>query len=74
MTDKCQKCQSPQPHLHPAMNHGGEVELCTDDYHLTQTPSNTPELIAMVVEKRQKTNGGIWCDVKKGHCACGAYH
>lgn len=29
----CPTCDSPQPHLHPAMQHGGEVQPCTDPWH-----------------------------------------
>lgn len=45
-TMKCPTCQSPQPHLHPAMQFEGEVQPCRDAYHRTVTPQNTPEKIA----------------------------
>lgn len=44
--DKCPKCLSPAPHLHPAMQCGGEVQPCSDVFHLKETPENTSERIA----------------------------
>jgi len=44
--DHCPMCASPQPHLHPAVQHGGEVQLCGDDYHRRVTSQNTPTMIA----------------------------
>lgn len=41
----CPRCDSPQPHLHPAIQFEGEVQPCAHPYHLTQTPQNTPEKI-----------------------------
>lgn len=70
-SERCPKCNSPEPHLHPSAQQGG---ICTDRFHLKETPSNKPELIQLVVKKRRDTNGGIYCDVKQGHCSCGAYH
>ena len=49
----CQTCGSNRPHKHPAMSFGGEVELCVDDYHLTQTNQNRPAYIKAVMEKRR---------------------
>ena len=46
MSDKCPTCDSPAPHLHPAMQYEGEVQPCRDVYHLTVTPENTREKIA----------------------------
>ena len=50
--DKCPRCDSPAPHLHPAMQFEGEVETCTHDFHLTPTPQNKLEYIQRVREKR----------------------
>lgn len=41
----CPRCDSPQPHLHPAVQFEGEVQPCAHDYHLTPTPQNTREKI-----------------------------
>lgn len=49
---RCPRCQSPHPHLHPAMQYEGEVEVCPDDFHLTPTNQNTAEYIAGVHAKR----------------------
>ena len=48
----CPACKSASPERHPAMQSGGEIELCTHDYHLQPTAQNRPEYIAAVLEKR----------------------
>lgn len=50
---RCPTCNSPAPHMHPAVQYEGEVELCIDDFHLTPTPQNPPEYIERVLAKRQ---------------------
>lgn len=30
---RCPSCRSPQPHLHPAVQHEGEVRICRDTFH-----------------------------------------
>lgn len=50
---KCPTCNSTAPHMHPAMQHEGEVELCVDDFHLMPTNQNTPNYIAAVLAKRE---------------------
>lgn len=30
---KCPTCDSPQPELHPAMQHEGEVQVCGNEWH-----------------------------------------
>lgn len=49
---RCPKCGSEAPHLHPAVQVGGEVEVCSDTFHLTVTPQNTMAFIMEVVRKR----------------------
>ena len=51
--DRCPRCDSPQPHLHPAVQAEGEVEVCAHDFHLTPTPQNAPEYIEGVRAKRR---------------------
>lgn len=34
---KCPSCESPAPHLHPAVQHEGEVQLCKDKWHASTT-------------------------------------
>lgn len=51
--EKCPRCKSPAPHLHPAVQFEGEVEVCSHEFHLTPTPQNLPGYIAKVEDKRR---------------------
>lgn len=51
---KCPTCGSNRPHLHPAVAFEGEVEVCTDDYHLIPTNQNTEKHMAAVMAKRER--------------------
>jgi len=42
----CPTCDSPAPHLHPAVQSEGEVSPCADPFHHVVTPENTAERIA----------------------------
>jgi hypothetical protein len=48
----CKTCGSKAPHLHPAVQVDGEVEVCGDSFHLTITPQNTLRFIFEVERKR----------------------
>lgn len=48
----CPTCGANAPHLHPAVQFEGEVEVCSDAFHLVPTPQNTSEFIAAVEAKR----------------------
>lgn len=50
--NRCPTCNSPQPHLHPAVQVEGEVEVCAHSFHLTLTPQNTLKHIMEVERKR----------------------
>jgi len=43
--DKCPACASTEPHLHPAVQEGGEVQPCIHPFHLIVTAQNTPERV-----------------------------
>ena len=49
---QCKTCGSKHPHQHPAVQHGGEVEICADQFHERPTPQNRPEYIEAVKRKR----------------------
>lgn len=49
-TKQCPKCSSPQRHLHPSLQHEGEVSLCDDPYHRLVTSENTKERTAGVLK------------------------
>lgn len=52
MKNRCPTCNSPAPHLHPAVQFEGEVHVCTDAFHLAPTNQNRPAYIAAVEAKR----------------------
>lgn len=39
-SSRCPTCNSPAPHLHPAVQFEGEVSVCIDEFHLRETPQN----------------------------------
>lgn len=53
---KCPRCGSPEPHLHPAVQFEGEVEICVDDFHLLPKYGVLPNpYIQQVLDKRAMT-------------------
>lgn len=51
---KCPTCGSTAPHMHPTVQHEGEVTLCFDVFHLTPTSQNHPEYIEAVQRERTR--------------------
>jgi hypothetical protein len=47
---KCPRCDSPAPHLHPAVQYEGEVQPCPHPFHDRVTPENTADKIAAARE------------------------
>lgn len=41
---ECPTCKAPEPHLHPALQYEGEVQLCSDSWHWTKAakPRRSP--------------------------------
>lgn len=52
--NRCPRCGSPSSHLHPAVQCGGEVQVCPHDFHLTPTPQNTDAYIGAVLIERNR--------------------
>lgn len=53
-THRCPTCDSNRPHLHPAVQFEGEVEICVDGYHIIPTNQNSEKHIAAVLAKRER--------------------
>src|SRR5271163_1092735 len=43
---ECQRCGSPKPEMHPAVQHEGEVHLCHDAFHGTHKLAPLAEAVA----------------------------
>jgi hypothetical protein len=39
---RCPRCDSPDPKLHPAVQAGGEVQVCPDKFHVQAAPLMVP--------------------------------
>lgn len=48
--ENCPTCDSPAPHLHPAIQAEGEVHVCPDGFHKQDTPENYRHLERGAVE------------------------
>lgn len=56
---RCPSCDSPAPHLHPAMQFEGEVQPCSNPWHEQRTPENNKK------ERRGTGSGLTYEDVVK---------
>jgi hypothetical protein len=56
--NRCPSCNSPAPHLHPAVQHEGEVQLCGDSFHEIITAQNTVERRSQVAKLAATTAAG----------------
>lgn len=54
MSRRCPRCNSPHPHLHPAVQFEGEVQTCPHEYHLQPTNQNTLAYIDSVRAYRRE--------------------
>ena len=52
MKARCPKCDSPAPHLHPAVQFEGEVAICGDEFHKQITSENTEARIKAAEEMK----------------------
>lgn len=73
--ERCPTCNSRQPHLYPAVQHGGEVQICRNEWHSETTiiPHFYHEDGQVLIHWRGKSEGvlviarsdGMWhCSVK----------
>jgi hypothetical protein len=53
MKQLCPTCNSYAPHLHPAVQWDGEVHVCSDEFHLQETPMNLERYRQFVRDRRQ---------------------
>lgn len=51
---RCPTCNSPHPHLHPAVQFEGEVGICSDAFHLIPTAQNAAEYREAVLAARRQ--------------------
>ena len=58
MTDHCPTCDSPNPKLHPAIQHEGEVSVCPDPWHPPVIDKLPDPTRAALVEA---LHGAKWC-------------
>lgn len=49
--EKCPRCQSPDPARHPAVQSGGEVQICPDRWHSATSKSARPEGAMVMVPR-----------------------
>lgn len=63
-SERCPRCNSPSPELHPAMQYEGEVQECSHQWH--SMPSSLAAKIASTPPKHDNNNP-LW----KGPCGAG---
>lgn len=58
--ERCPRCDSHRPELHPAVQHGGEVSVCTDPWHAsTQTARGVLARLGLVAAMRPADLGDL---------------
>jgi hypothetical protein len=66
-TTRCPTCNSPSPELHPAMQHGGEIQLCGDVWH---SPKGVHQIVCDIddlLSSKDRWTKGVWARDDSGH-------
>lgn len=71
--ERCPTCDSPRPHLHPAVQYEGEVQLCRDAWHgVFNKPIEAARRAAGVVAFVEVLRAKKTVFPLHGHSTCGA--